>query len=642
MSPDSRPGSPAAGLASAPFRLDIQGLRAIAVVSVVLFHAFPGLPPGGYVGVDIFFVISGYLITGILVRDLLAGRFSIARFYARRIRRLFPALLIVLIFCFVTGYVLLTPQQFEELGHTAISTAFFVSNLDFWRLTGYFSENAAEKPLLHTWSLAVEEQFYIFFPLFLYAVWRLSPRAIPAVLAVAFVVAAILGEWMLQSHPLLSYFFSPARAFELLIGCVVATTTFAFLRDPRIRNAVSFAGLAGLGAAFILYSAETPFPGVAALLPCLGAALVIAAGCEGRSAAGRLISTAPFQFFGNLSYSLYLWHWPLLAFARNLFGFDFTPVIAGSAAVLAVLFAWLSYRFVERPFLDRRADGLPYLALGVTVITLVSLTGGGVFLLHGLPSRFSPQALEMFAARGDFNPRRGECHTNDHIPYDRTCIFGDAEAPPDLAIWADSHGAELPVVLGERALRAGRSLLQITASACPPAIGFPAKDRPSCLDHNRQTLESLIADPRIRTVLLAAQAKDYADQAGLKRAYAETVRRLRQAGKSVILILPIPTTNSDPPVQVGHAVQWGNDPVRLGLPRTTYDAANDGWRAFQQDLARREQLQTVDPARELCGVAICRVFDEKAGVLYFNKDHLSVAGVRLATRALADQLYGAD
>ncbi len=638
----TRDSGPAAGpaVAAPAFRRDIQGLRALAVLAVVLFHAFPSAVPGGFAGVDAFFVISGFLIAGILMKELAAGTFSLRAFYIRRVRRLFPALLVLLAFAFAAAYALRPPREFDEFARTAISAVLFVSNFYFWRLTDYFAEGAAEKPLLHTWSLAVEEQFFILFPLFLFLAWRLSRRAVPATLIAALAGSFLLSEWLVRTAPTAAYFFSPARAFELLIGAVAAVAVPRWRPGGMARRVASGIGLAGLLTAFFAYGPSTPFPGISALLPCLGTALMLVAGREEPTWAGRAISGRPFQFFGNLSYSLYLWHWPILAFARDIAGFDFSPWVAAAAVAVSILCACVSYYGVERPFLDRRRDGLPFLALGAATIALVVLAGATVVLRHGLPGRYSDAALAMFAARTDFDPRRDSCHTYDHIPYDQTCHFGDASAQPDLAVWADSQGTALVVALGEGARPARRSVLAITASACPPAVDLDLPERRTCREHNRQTLASLTGDARVTTVVLAIQPDRYPDQDALMRSFETTVRSLREGGKSVIVIDPIPVMVTDPPLQVGRAVQRGMTPAELGLPRAVYQAASAPWRAFLMTLQRRYGVQVFDLVSRLCSDVRCHVFDAQAGVLYLNASHLTLAGARLVFAPLVSRLYG--
>jgi peptidoglycan/LPS O-acetylase OafA/YrhL len=584
------------------------------------------------------------LITGIILKDTQNGRFSIADFYRRRIKRIFPALFVVLFCCFVAGYAFLTPSEFRELGRTMFSTILFVSNIDFWQLTGYFDGAAELKPLLHTWSLAVEEQFYIFFPPFLYLIWTKARRQTPWILLALFVASLVFAEVLRQQSPSAAYFLAPARGFELLTGALLAT---GFIR-PSNRQAVvdglSVLGLACIALPLFLYSRDTPFPGITALLPCLGTAAVIHAGQSLRSRGGEWISSAPFQYLGGLSYSLYLWHWPVLAFARNLWGAELSGVQAGGAVSVALAMAIVSHRFVEQPFLHRGDHRTPYLRGGFAVVAVVCSVALATYLANGLPGRFNPQAQAMFASANDFNHQRARCHngTGAPLPYAKNCVYGAPGITPDTAVWADSHGAELVVALGYRAEAVGRSVMQITASACPPALDYAIPGRPHCRQYNRDTLQALIDDRNLATVILAVNASAYPEPQALYKGFEGTVRALTEAHKRVILSLEIPIMNAVPPAQAGRTVQARGDLGKLGLPRNVYDTQNAEWRAVAQRLRDRFGATLFDPAVALCNSDHCRMVDPAAGVLYFNQNHLSVAGAVLLSRTLADDLYGVE
>lgn len=627
----------------AVFRLDVQGLRAIAVTSVVAFHAFPSLLPGGFLGVDIFFVISGYLISGILLKELREGKFSIADFYRRRVRRIFPALVVVLVFTVIVGAFLLSPQAFRHLGRNVVSTVFFSSNMDFWLSTDYFDGAAEFKPLLHTWSLAVEEQFYILYPPLLYLLWRFARSRLTLVLAGVFALSLAASEALVWNAPAAAFYFAPSRGFELLSGALVAAGALPALRSRKAREIVAGVGLAAIFLPLMFYTSKMPFPGLTALVPCVGTALMLHAGAGGESWAAKSISTPGYLFFGNLSYSLYLWHWPMLVYARHIFGGEITWVQASVAVVLAVIASVLSYRYVEQPFLDKRRRDLPALRIGAATIGGFATLGLALFLTHGVGARFSPQALAMFAYAGDANTRRVGCHNDSPNlrAYADNCTFGAVGVAPDLAVWGDSHGAELAVALGRRAEGAGRSVMQITSSACPPALGFVSLARPWCEAQNQRTLEGLVADPRVKTVILTANAIRYDNVRGLRDGYQASVRALRSAGKQVVLLSQIPIAHADPPDVVGIAVEYGASLDSLGISRAEYDGEAQEWRAYLANQARLWGAEVFDPTAALCDAALCRIYKDRVGVLYFNRDHLSVTGVGFAVEALASRLYPA-
>ena len=338
------------------YRPEIDGLRAVAVLPVILFHAGFGLFSGGYVGVDVFFVISGYLITSILLADLERGRFSILRFYERRARRILPALFVVMLACLPFAYLWMLPTQLKDFAQSLVATVFFASNILFWREDGYFAAAAELKPLLHTWSLAVEEQYYLLFPPVLLGLWRIGRRwAFWAVVTVA-VLSLGLAEWGWRNSPSANFYLAPTRAWELLAGSICA-----FLSLGRAQRSNEVLGAAGLGLivfAIFAYDDTTPFPSLYGLAPVAGTALVILF-ASGGTWTGRLLSLRGFVGIGLISYSAYLWHQPLFAFARLRTIGEPTTVLMTGLAVLSLLLAWATWAWVEQPFRRRGTQLLP-------------------------------------------------------------------------------------------------------------------------------------------------------------------------------------------------------------------------------------------------------------------------------------------
>lgn len=299
------------------YRADIDGLRAIAVMAVVAYHAGIKAAGGGFIGVDIFFVISGYLIGSIVLGEAREGQFSLLRFYERRVRRLLPALVLVLCATFALAAVYSFPAELVQLGRSMLAALFFASNIFFWRHSGYFDAPAETQPLLHTWSLAVEEQFYLFFPLTLVLLVRYAPQYLKVVIVAATALSLLLCIEATADFSKASFFLLPMRAWEFLLGVLIAIGLFPRLPDPLIRNVAAAAGLAMICAAILVFTNETPFPGFSALLPTVGAALVIGSGLSGPTFVKRLLSLRPVVFVGLISYSLYLWHWPVIVFQRS-------------------------------------------------------------------------------------------------------------------------------------------------------------------------------------------------------------------------------------------------------------------------------------------------------------------------------------
>ncbi len=369
------------------WRSDIDGLRGIAVLSVVIFHGFPNLLPGGFTGVDVFFVISGYLISTIIIEGLQGETFSFREFYARRIRRIFPALILVLGACLVIGWNLLLPDELEQMGKHAAAGIGFVSNLVLLSESGYFDTASELKPLLHLWSLGIEEQFYIAWPLVLWLAWRvgLSLVAVAACLALA---SFALNVWGIASTPVETFYLPQTRAWELLAGALLAALQLTYWRSPLTQKAsdlISLVGFIAIVAGFLLISNASSFPGWWALMPVSGAALMIGAG-PAAIANRAFLSNRLLVWFGLISFPLYLWHWPILSFARIMAsGVPQWPVRL-SCMVLAIFLSWFTYVLVEKPirFGVRRAAVVPTLA--AFAIALGGL-GVAVFSLNGIASR---------------------------------------------------------------------------------------------------------------------------------------------------------------------------------------------------------------------------------------------------------------
>jgi peptidoglycan/LPS O-acetylase OafA/YrhL len=613
-------------------RADIQGLRAIAVLSVVAYHANESLLPGGFVGVDIFFVISGFLITSILLRELEQERMSIAGFYERRIKRLFPALFAMLAAVLLAGAFLMAPSDFAELGRTALSTVFFLSNFQFYLLSGYFDGAAADKPLLHTWSLAVEEQFYILYPLLLALVWKSLRKQLLLLLILGAALAFGLSVWGALYHHTAAFYLTPFRAFELAIGAVIAVAGFQF--NQLVRNVLSLTGLLMIAASFAFINDATPFPGFAALGPCLGTAFVIAAGVGGRSIGGALISFPAFTFFGAISYSLYLWHWPALSLGRHAVMGELNAPQTAVLLAGALIAATLSWKFLEQPVLRGGFSRRSVFAAGGAAMLGAAAISGAIVLSSGWSERFSPETLQLFAAVEDHNQRRAECHSNEDAPigYDENCVFGAEGAEPIAAVWGDSAGAELVVALGEALRARGQSVAEITSSACAPAIDYHLPERQTCTAHNRETLARLQNDERIRVVILSINFQRYPapERRILYGEVEAVVDQLLAAGKTIVLEYPAPNPFQEAPRVLGLMHSRGMPLDSVGLPYDIYLAENAPGIAFYDRLLQRERVYAFRPAEAVCSQGFCPLYRADVGVLYFNGNHLSITGARFA------------
>ncbi|MBV7395164.1 acyltransferase family protein [Mameliella sediminis] len=504
-----------------PYRGDIDGLRAVAVLAVVLYHF--GLPlSGGFVGVDIFFVISGFLIGGILWREYDAtGRIRLGNFYIRRFRRLAPAFFTMLLVTTALGWVILLPFEFREYGKAVIASTVYLSNVLFFRQAGYFDTASEDKPLLHTWSLAVEEQFYIFLPLalILLARWRWG------------LIGTLVACWALSlaacilitplSHTAAFYLF-PFRAWELLSGVLLAIWGHETRSQWRGHPALSSVGLVMVAASIWFIPAGPLFPGVLAIPPVLGTVLLLSSG-TGANTVNRLLTHPWMRMIGLISYSLYLWHWPVFTLASTLRG---QMALVESMLWMALSFglAWLSWRFVEQPVRHARALSGRIVLAGMALASGAALALGAIlFRTDGLPARFPSEAQVHIAASGDFLQDWSRCRIADSGPLDglEICPIGP-EGAPRLLVWGDSHVRAMKEGLDVAAHEAGVPGIILWRAGCPPLFGLrkvesaatPAQDT-ACRQANKQIRQALPALDSLDSILLIGRWSYYATGTGL-------------------------------------------------------------------------------------------------------------------------------
>ena len=416
------------------YRPEIDGLRSVAVVPVILFHAGASLFSGGFIGVDVFFVISGYLITTILLNDIEAGRFSLVTFYERRARRILPALFVVMLACIPFAWAWMLPEQMEEFGRSLIAVVLFVSNVLFWREAGYFSPAAEEKPLLHTWSLAVEEQYYLLFPILLFFAWRLGRKAAFTIIGVIALISLGLSEVGWRKAPTANFYLTVFRAWELFAGSLVAF--FMSRRSVAPNQLFSLAGLAMVIVPIFAFDDTTPSPGLITVVPVAGVALIILFG-SGETLVRRMLGSRIPVAIGLVSYSAYLWHQPLFAFARLRYAESFDLALGGALVVTTFALAFLSWRYVERPFRDRssktwtRPRIFAWSALGMVALAAAGL---GAHLTQGFASRLS-ETERAFVAALDNRP------DDDFRQVASRAGFGSGK--PKLLIIGDSFAKDL-------------------------------------------------------------------------------------------------------------------------------------------------------------------------------------------------------
>jgi peptidoglycan/LPS O-acetylase OafA/YrhL len=608
------------------YRADIDGLRAIAVVLVMGFHAFPGRVPGGFIGVDVFFVISGFLITGLILRDLEQGSFSVRRFYARRIRRIFPALATLLVACLAVGGWLLSPTGFAQLGLHAAAGAAFVANFVLWAQSGYFAAASESTPLLHLWSLGVEEQFYVAWPVTLALLYRKTTRLWLPLGALA-AASLALNLYQVHGSPEAAFYSPATRLWELAIGGLLACAKQT-PKAPALRGASSVLGLGLVVAAAFTFDGSQPFPGWRALVPVVGTALTVAAGPD--AGLNKAVLAKPvLVFLGLISYPLYLWHWPALALVPVL-DIAWTQrqeqLSKLLALALATLFAWLTYRFVERPVRFGRKGSTRALCVAMAVPFLAGLLVVGAGYRARQP--ITPQQRALAARMDEVQRQRPELYRDrrcalaedqDETQFAAECFAG-AQARPGEAtlLWGDSHAIQLAP--GIRSRGDASALAQFTATSCPPIVGYAARGRPHCASINRWVLD-WVKRHRPRTVLLAASWPSYDGYPAIARTIAE----LRALGTSrVVLVGPFPSFRE----RVSD-ILLRDTGTRLPerLPSSRLERLR-GVDAELRALAASAGADYVSPLQLLCDTHGCLVAPggDVAGVLVFDQSHLTGAG----------------
>ncbi|MDH4199254.1 MAG: acyltransferase [Spirochaetia bacterium] len=532
------------------YRPDIDGLRAIAVLSVIGFHLSRKMLPGGYLGVDIFFVLSGYLITSIIWREILTGNFSIIRFYDRRIRRIMPALLTLIFIVAVVSIMLLLPIDLIGFAKSLLATLGFVANIYFWRDTDYFSRNAEEKPLLHLWSLGVEEQFYILFPLILLLTANKTKKLtliIVAVLCIGSLLLNILALKMIADMP--AFYLLPTRSWELGLGALIALTPSRIKPIPGIMALLGSIGLALIIISVIL-GWRLNFPFIPeSLLTVIGTSLIIYSGVQKENLVGRVLSFRVLVFIGLISYSLYLWHWPIIVFVRYYLVRDLTSFEMFGVSAIMLMLATLSWYYIERPFRSSRMIIEKVRLYTLTGVIIAALIAGVILVKSGLPERLNPDAARINAAVGT-NYR---CAVSDYLYFDniRACSMELPSRNPedaDIVLMGNSHAGMYAPVFRDIVHNLSLNGLLIPVNGCLPIYG--ANISPECIDVGNRIIEGVIKLKRAKVVVIGLTWDSMIKRSGntadtMVEELDKTINRLILAGKRVVLIGPIAIPNWD-------------------------------------------------------------------------------------------------
>jgi peptidoglycan/LPS O-acetylase OafA/YrhL len=526
---------------SSRYRPDIDGLRAIAVMLVVNFHAFPEAMPGGFIGVDIFFVISGFLITGIIVRELGQQRFSLLAFYVRRIRRIFPALIVVLAATLVLGWLWMLPAAYAQLSADVVASAAFFSNIALLLQSGYFDVESGKKPLLHLWSLGIEEQFYLFWPLILMLVARLR-LSILVVASVIGIGSFVLNVALIGPNPVATFYLPFTRAWELLAGAVLACSWNQVSQTGAASNLRACIGLVLIATAAGVLDTKSAFPGWWAVLPVAGAALLLSAPAAwfGRT----LLASPPLVWIGLISYPLYLWHWPLLVFFGIIKFGPLTLVERELILGLSALLAWLTYWLVESPLRFGRPSQ-PKLAGLCAGMVLITVAGGVVVHGRGFDFRLPPEIRAMADVPTQSSQWRiHQCllDLSHEMSFADSCV--DPNRRPLIFVWGDSTaGALLPGLRKAQQVR-DFGIAQFTSSSCIPALNADIAGTPNCRAINDKIL-ARAREIKPDIVLLHGPADRYLDNV------AETVAALKQGTNARVVVLgPVPTWRRGLPNEV--------------------------------------------------------------------------------------------
>jgi peptidoglycan/LPS O-acetylase OafA/YrhL len=658
------------------YRPDIDGLRAIAVLSVVFFHSGIAGFAGGFVGVDIFFVISGYLITQILIREMTVGTFSLANFYVRRILRIMPALIAVVLFTVVVGFYLLPPSQYSDHGTVVRGVATITANHYFMHVQAdYWNQNiSASQPLLHTWSLVVEEQFYIIFPLLLFLLFfcfksqyfkrilKLSSDSLDnvkfanlllLVISLLAISSLIFSQSQLSNNTLYSFYFAPSRAWELLLGGLIAIYSPVWIQKKwaykiHCRQLACSLGLAMIIFAIVFFDSRTSFPGFNALLPCFGAVLIILSGSisdsEKLTTISKFLGNRIFVFIGLISYSLYLWHWPILVFVKSLgwavAGLKIPHLVF--QIIVMLLISWASWRFIEQPFrkirLDNNLSVTKIISAGFLGLILLFVLGDFVTKTSEKKTIFTqPLSLIFSHLETDsiITPGircEGSKLVSDIIRDGGGCLLGniDEKSLPSFVLIGDSHARMYTNAVDLFAKQHNLSALLLSRSSCTPLLGLIPPTRRECLELTKATIDYLIKSP-IKHVVLAGYWIDILATLNTPQDFEDslkqTIDKLEKSNKVIYIMLDVPELNNDNQGMESalNSIKGGKIPV-YGVTLKNHKERQKEVNEVFKRLKSTKSIKLLDPSAFLCNSINC-VTAKNGRSMYRDKHHLTDNGV---------------
>jgi peptidoglycan/LPS O-acetylase OafA/YrhL len=605
------------------YRSEIDGLRALAVLPVILFHAGFEWFSGGFVGVDVFFVISGYLITTIIISEMDEGNFSIVNFYERRARRILPALFFVMIACLPFAWLWLTPTDLKGFGQSLVGASTFSSNILFWLQSGYFDTGAEFKPLLHTWSLALEEQYYILFPIFLLLTWRLGIKWILILLSIIFIISLGVAQWGAYNRPSPTFFLLPTRGWELLVGVFAA---FYLKYNTQLKSQVLNQVLSIVGFSMIIYSIiafdeTTPFPSLYALIPTIGTGLLIFCAVP-NTVVHNLLSLKPIVGMGLISYSAYLWHQPLLAFARHRFLGETSDFLLISLCFFSLVMAWFSWRFVEKPFRNKQL----FLRKHIFLLSLLGIVCfGAIGILLHVNKGFSGRIQTGL----DYNTSMSSSLRSKCYKKSEPCEYFKENV--EWATFGDSHAAAITYALAEYLNSRNIGVQRNIYDGCPPAILDINSD---CYQWRREAIDRIVTDKKIKNVLVSYRmilylyGKNFSDD---ERAlvWSDLVTILEtfiSNNKNVFFVVQPP----DLPFHIEKIAFWepktGSSNKLIAATRQRWDERNN----YVNDrlLLLPEKVKVIDLTNTFCDEDYCYGSDSN-GYYYSDDNHLSIYGAKL-------------
>jgi peptidoglycan/LPS O-acetylase OafA/YrhL len=651
------------------YRPEIDGLRAIAVIAVMLFHFNTGMFPGGYLGVDVFFVISGYLITGLIKKDLDNGQFSFTNFYLRRIKRIIPALYILLLLITILAAILLLPTDFKDYGRSLLSQSAFSSNIYFYLKSDYFDTPSLLKPILHTWSLSVEEQFYIIYPLLLAGLFKgLKKNTGFALLLIAIFVISTCYFYYPKNQSAV-FFLSPFRSWELLLGAILSCNfSTARITNKPLLEIISWFGLATILYSIIFFSKTSPMHGISALAPTLGTAFIILGNSNSITSVGRLLSVKPVSYTGKISYSLYLYHWPIIVFYTYVIGNNITLTVGLCIFAVSYLCAFLSYRYIETPFRYKPVFRKPasYFAFAFAGALFFLVIGYSINRRNGFPTRFSPRIVRLLTEaekRPGCSPR--VLYKRHQMQYINRCDI-DTASKPGILVWGDSHSGMLQPVLK---LLSDRYKEKFALYSCPSALNVfiaytdPSYQQSSCYNSNQEII-NYIKSNNIKCILFASfwsqytenrelkmegageQDKLYADSlttnfstADSKRVFKSkftyTVNLLTHLNVDIWIMEQVPQHEFWAPNEIAKRLIYRQDTTKIGRNLTDHLQRQYFVNSVFATLAQNKHVHILDPTPYfLKGNNFLTVY-KNGKSLYKDYNHLSVAGADLLEPMLA-------